>query len=258
MRRETPSEPLLTFPWGGRPLSLWRLLPALLFSSLVLTSLAVVFKIKAPPPAPSQPLSQSILILDPSNPVNHIVLNRAQDRSALILGPEAIDEISPGSPLSPVFRPSFTGYELKLKPPYVSRSFSDHPRLFQPGDLALPSKPPAALQPPPNAASSRLGPKNWQLMPELHGSLAARPLRSLPDLALIRPQDLAKLRFQIAIKPNGRPLMIIPLHSGAEDRDIVPALQTALSRMVFAPAEGDMNEWGQISFTWNSAPRASP
>jgi hypothetical protein len=258
MRRETPSEPLLTFPWNDRRLSLWRLLPTLLISVFILTLLAIVFKIKAPPPARSQPLSQSILILDPTNPVNQIVLNRAQDRSALILGPEAIDEISPGSPLLPVFRPSFTGYELKLKPPYVSRSSTDQPRLFQSGDLALPSNPPTAPPPPPDAASTRAGSKNWQLVPELHGTLARRPLRTLPDLATLRPQDLAKLRFQIAIKPNGRPLLIIPLHSGAEDREIVPALQTALSGMLFAPVEGSANEWGQISFAWTSAQPTSP
>ena len=258
MRRETPSDTTLTFPWGDRPLSLWRLLPPLLLCVLVLGLLAVVFKIKSPPPARHQHLSQSILVLDPANPVNQIVLNRAQDRSALILGSASIEDISPASPLLPVFRPSFNDYELKLKEPYVSRSSTDQPRLFQSSDLALPSSPTPSPSGPPDAASNRAGTKSWLLRPELHGSLANRPLRRNPDLSSLRPQDLAKMSFQIAVKPNGRVLLVIPLHSGTEDRAIVPALQASLAGMIFEPSASQMTEWGQISFEWKAAPATSP
>jgi len=258
MRREPPSDTTLTFPWGDRPLSLWRLLPAFLLCVLVLAGLAVIFKIKSPPPARTQHLSQSILILDPANPINQIVLNRARDRSALILDSDSLSDLTPGTNLLPVFRPSFSGYELTLKQPYVSRAATEQPRLFQPGDLALPSSPPPAPSPLPDAASTRAGAKNWRLKPELHGPIASRSLRTLPDLSSLRPQDLAKLRFQIAVKPNGLALLVLPLHSSTEDRDVVPALQSALAGMRFAPSPGSATEWGQISFTWAAAPPDGP
>jgi hypothetical protein len=220
--------------------------------------MALLFKTQPPAPQRTHHLSQSILLLDPANPINQIVLNRAQDRGALILGPEAIGDITAGTSLLPVFRPSFSGFQLQLKEAYVSRTSTDQPRLFQPSDLALPRQPnptPAPLPSlPPDAAATRAGAKNWLLQPEFHGSLTQRALRSPPDLASFRPQDLAKLRFQIAVKPNGRILLVVPLHSAPEDREIIPALLSALSSIRFEPRTGNSLEWGQVSFAWAEGP----
>jgi hypothetical protein len=53
MNPESPSGTALTFPWGDRPRSLWRLLPYTLICAAALTSLAFIFKSKTPAPTPS-------------------------------------------------------------------------------------------------------------------------------------------------------------------------------------------------------------
>jgi len=259
MNPESPSGTALTFPWGDRPRSLWRLLPYTLICAAALTSLAFIFKSKTPAPTPTHSISQSILLLDPANPINQTVLSHAQDKSLLVLSPDPIDESIARHPLLPVFKPSFSHFQVRLKEPYVSRPPTQQVRLFQPSDLALP--PASRTLPkgaPPTAASTRAGAKPWQLVAQFQGPIASRTVRTPPNLTALRPKDLARLRFQIAVKPDGRTLLVLPISSATEDREFLPALQSALSATRFEPKPDSSNEWGQITFAWTIAPNASP
>lgn len=259
MKSESPSSTELTFPWGDRPRSLWRLLPFAVFCAAILTSLAFIFKSKTPAPAPTHSVSQSILLLDPANPINQTVLSHAEDNSILFLSPDPIDESLTRHPLLPVFKPSFSQFQVRLKEPYVSRPITQQVRLFQSSDLALPpashTLPEGAL---PTAASTRAGDKSWRLLPQFQGPIASRTVHIPPNLTTLRPQDLAKLRFQIAVKPNGRTFLVIPISSATEDREILSALQIALSTTRFDPKPGSTNEWGQVSFVWTIDLNHSP
>ena len=254
MRRQNSTGSELTFRWAEKSPSYWRLLPALLVCIAILGLIALIFTTQSPAPQRVQHLSQSILLLDADNPINQIVLNRAQDRGALILGTEAIETLSADTSLLPVFRPSFSGFQLQLKEIDVNRPSIDQPRLFKPSDLALPARPSPPPVTLPDAASTRAGAKNWVLRTEFHDSLTRRGLRIPPDFSSLRPQDLARLRFHLAVKPDGRPLFVVPLHSAPEDRALIPALQSALSAIRFESKPGSALDWGQVSFHWVSAP----
>lgn len=259
MNSESPSGTNLTFPWGDRPRSLWRLLPYTLICTAALTSLAFIFKSKTPSPTPTHSISQSILLLDPADPITQTVLSHAQDESLLVLSPDPIDASIGRQPQLPVFRPSFSEFKVRLKEPYVSSTPTQQIRLFQPSDLALP--PASSTLPegaPPTAASTHAGAKPWQLEAQFQGPISARIIRTPPSLTTFRPKDLARLRFHIAVKPDGRTLLVVPISSATEDREILPALQSALSSTRFEPKPGSKNEWGQITFAWTISSNSSP
>jgi hypothetical protein len=258
MNSDAPRGSELTFRWGMRPRSIWRLSPYLLLCVATLASLAFIFKEKPASPTSNHRVSQAILLLDPSNPINQTLLNKAHDTSSLVLAPEPTDEWLSKRPIFPVFRTSFHQFRVRLKEPHITPPTTQQIRLFQPSDLALPpvsrSLPNGAL---PTASSTKAGAKPWLLTPQFHGSLASRTIQRPPELDSLRPQDLAKLRFQIAVKPDGRTLIVIPIHSATEDREILPTLQRALASTRFEGKPGTRNEWGQVSFSWTIDPSRS-
>ena len=241
-----PSHSDLTFRWNERQPSLWRLLPAFLVCVGVLALLPLLFRI-APPAAPHLPsLSQSILLLDPANPANQLILNRAHDKSSLVLRSDQPGDLPLSQPLLPVFRPSFAGFEMRLKDAYTVRDQPVRPRLFHPSDLALPALP----RPPPVAAASARKPQNWQLQLQLGGAGAQRALLTPPDLSGLTPKDLARLHFRLAVQPSGRVFLALPLDAASEDRDLLPLLQSALSRARFEPVDRPEIAWFSATFRW--------
>ena len=219
----------LTFFWQRRSLSLLRLLPALAASVLVLASFFVLIR-PAPPPPPVRTgnASRSILLLDPAAPANQTVLNHVRDRDALVLRPETAElSLLPQRPLLPEFQPIFEGFRMRLKSPEIKTASPGHPAIFQPFDLALPAAPPPPPPQnlPPTAASARAGARDWTLRTVRHPPLDARDLIAPPDLSSLRPHDLAKLSFRIALAPDGRVLTAAPRTSSQDDRELLPYLR---------------------------------
>ncbi len=242
----------LIFPWNTGTRSLWRLLLPLLVCLALLGIVAVVFKVAEPSPARGGPVSRSILLLDPGYPANQGVLNRALDRGVLLLGQEDAAEAPRDRALMPLFEPSFAGFDLRLKDPVAGPAVPPRYRLFQSDDLALPpmpAAPPARLPP--------AAPPSHKLEAVFHGDLAERRIIAPPALDHLRPRDLARLRFELGVQANGRVFVIIPLTASLEDRDLVPALQSALGQARFAPEPGGGVIWGETSFNWARA-AASP
>lgn len=238
----------LIFPWKPRPISAWRLLPPLLACLGVLALLALVFKVGEPAAAPrASQGSRGILLLDPANPISQGLLNRAMDRGVLLL--ESQEEgAAKDRDLMPLFEPSFAGFEVRLKDPVTTPAETPRYRLFQADDLALPPLPPAAAAPRPPVGAAR----SYRLAAVFRGDLASAALAAAPALSHLRPQDLARLRFQLGVQANGRVEVVIPLTSSLEDRDLLPALQSALTQTRFAPEPGAGLRWGEVSFLWQS------
>ena len=246
MNQGEPGPSDLTFRWQDRPPSVWRLLAAFLLCIGILALLPLLFRV-APPAVPRLPsLSQSILLLDGSSPANQLVLNRAHDRSSLILRPDQPEDLPLSQPLLPVFRPSFAGFEMRLKDAYAVRDKPVRPRLFQPSDLALPPLP----RPEPAKPATTHPPIKWQLHLNVGGPMAQRRLVVPPDLSGLMPKDLARLRFRLAVQPSGRVFLVMPLDAASEDRDLVPALQSALSRARFEATDAPEVAWLPASFHW--------
>jgi hypothetical protein len=249
MNSDEPPSNGLTFRWDDRSASAWRLLAAFCLCLGVLALLPILFRI-APPAAPRLPsLSQSVLLLDASSPANQLVLNRAHDKSSLILRADQPGDLPLSAPLLPVFRPSFAGFEMRLKDPYAARDQPVRARLFQPTDLALPPLPPPPPLVPRTAAAAA-----WRLELSVNGALASRPLVVDPDLSAIKPKDLARLRFRLAVQPSGRVFLAMPIDASSEDRDLIPALQSALGRARFEPVGRPGVTWAPVGFRWVAQP----
>ncbi len=243
----------LIFPWKNSPTSIWRLLPPLLLCLIVLTAVTLVFKVAPPPSSRNVQGSRSLLLLNPDHPMNQSALNRALDHGALLLArPEALEDAGEEA-LLPLFKPSFAGFEPRLKEPVASPADTPRYRLFQPHDLALPPLPAPRLTAGPSAP-----PPAFHLQPVFHGALANLPLRMPPALNHLRPHDLARMRFEMGVLASGQTLIASPLTSGQEDRDLVPALQAALNQTRFAPHAGPEVKWGEVSFIWKRAPDSNP
>jgi hypothetical protein len=255
MKREIdPSTSGLLFRWNDRPASFWRLLPYLAVCLAVLAGFFILFKISYPISDRTPRSAQGILMLDPDQPAHQYVLNRAYDRSALFLKSEAAaDSLQGGTTLLPLFRPSFQAYEMQLKEPSQPEPVVTSQRLFQPTDLALPkassfSRQPT-LPPPPRSAPS------FALQVRFAGALAGRPLLLPPDLTGLSPQELSRLRFHLTVNPRGRDILALPMSGTSEDRSLIPALQTALTRIRFAPLPQAGNQTDLATFVWQPQPR---
>ncbi len=239
----------LIFPWKARPVSFWRLLPGLLLCALVLGLLTLLFKVAVPRPAGSAALSasQAILLVNPDHPAAQGLLNRALDRSALLLGGEDSVLGADDRDLLPLFKPSFAGFEPRLKDPVNAPLSAPRQRLFAPEDLALPPLPAKASKP-----SQKPAPV-FSLEPVWHGALAGLTLAAPPALGHLQPRDLTRLRFEIGVDGTGRVAVAAPLAAGLEDRDLVPAIQSVLGQARFQ-RDGDSRVlWGEVTFAWKRA-----
>lgn len=242
----------LIFPWGDKPASYWRLLPYLALCIVVLAGFFILFKISYPISEPLPRTSQGILMLNPDLPAHQLVLNRAYDKSTLVLKPES--ELVPphDTPMLPLFRPSFQGYAMKLKDTAQQESALTLHRLFLPEDLALPSKSSfgQSIRFPPKPRESR----SVTLQVRFGGPLADRELDTPFHLTGVTPQDLPRLRFHLTVNSLGRVSLALPLSASAEDRLLVPAIQAALSQMRFVPRPGSANQNDLATFGWTSQP----
>lgn len=255
MKRETdPAATGLIFPWRNPPASIWRLLPYFIFCIGILAGLFLLFKISYPVTDPSPRLTQGLLMLDPDQPEHQVVLNRAYDQSALLLKSDTSFQTALNTPLLPLFRPSFQGYQMRLKETAQQETLVTAPRLFQPQDLALPavssfSRSTQAKAAPHTAAS-------FALHLRFSGPLADRRLLSPIQLPEVKPQDLSRLHFHLTVNASGRVILALPLNSSAEDRPLIPQLQAALSQVRFAPVSDAAHQIDVASFVWHrlSAP----
>jgi hypothetical protein len=233
-----PHEPLI-FAWQARDHSTWHLVAALLVLMGAMAGFFFVFRIVHPVTQRVATSPQRVISLDPHDPAALALIHRAQDRSFALLNED--ESAAPLESALLAFRPSFEGYELKLRELEPADDAVKQPSLFTPGRDVLPPVPRRVVQP---AAA----PPAATLRAVMSSTLAKRGLASLelPGIALTQP---TRVQFRVAVGSAGQVLTALPLGS-AEESGVMQQLQTAVQALRFEPSEVQRIEWGEVSFRW--------
>jgi hypothetical protein len=234
-----PERPL-TFDWHSHDRSLLRMAFSMLLTLVAIVGMFIVFRVVTPESRPVDVRPQRVLLLNPNVPAERALIHQAMDRSFGMLPSEPAVTEPPAGLVLPEFTPSFTGYELRLKPLPAGLNASARARPFALDMDLLPPLPPPSVKPPP-------APPSQVLRAALNGPAASRAQGTLliPDVPLA---DINRPRFQVAVGPLGRVLMALPL-SASDDVAINQKLHHFIMQLRFAPAETQV-EWAQVSFEW--------
>jgi hypothetical protein len=233
-----PHEPLI-FAWQARDHSTWHLVASLLVLMGAMAGFFFVFRIVHPVTQRLATSPQRVISLDPHDPAALALIHRAQDRSFALLNED--ESAAPLESALLAFRPSFEGYELKLRELEPADDAVKQPSLFTPGRDVLPPVPRRVMKP---AAA----PPAATLRAVMSSTLAKRGLASLelPGIALTQP---TRVQFRVAVGSAGQVLTALPLGS-AEESGVMQQLQTAVQALRFEPSEVQRIEWGEVSFRW--------
>lgn len=233
-----PHEPLI-FAWQARDHSSWHLVAALVVLMGAMAGFFFVFRIVHPVTQRVTTSPQRVISLDPHEPAALALIHRAQDRSFALLNED--ESAAPLESALLAFRPSFEGYELKLRELEPANDAVKQPSLFTPGRDVLPPVPRRVVKP---AAALPAA----TLRAVMSSTLAKRGLTSveLPGIALTQP---TRVQFRVAVGSAGQVLTALPLGS-AEESGVMQQLQTAVQALRFEPSEVQRIEWGEVSFRW--------
>ncbi len=233
-----PHEPLI-FAWQARDHSSWHLVVALVVLMGAMAGFFFVFRIVHPVTQRVTTSPQRVISLDPHEPAALALIHRAQDRSFALLNED--ESAAPLESALLAFRPSFEGYELKLRELEPANDAVKQPSLFTPGRDVLPPVPRRVVKP---AAALPAA----TLRAVMSSTLAKRGLTSveLPGIALTQP---TRVQFRVAVGSAGQVLTALPLGS-AEESGVMQQLQTAVQALRFEPSEVQRIEWGEVSFRW--------
>ena len=233
-----PHEPLI-FAWQARDHSTWHLVAALVVLLGAMAGFFFVFRIVHPVTQRVTTSPQRVISLDPHEPAALALIHRAQDRSFALLNED--ESAAPLESALLAFRPSFEGYELKLRELEPANDAVKQPSLFTPGRDVLPPVPRRVVKP---AAALPAA----TLRAVMSSTLAKRGLTSveLPGIALTQP---TRVQFRVAVGSAGQVLTALPLGS-AEESGVMQQLQTAVQALRFEPSEVQRIEWGEVSFRW--------
>lgn len=242
MSSKSHSQGPLIFAWGVRDHSTWHLVVALLALMGAMAGFFFIFRIVHPVTQRMPTTPQRVISLDPNDPAALALIHRAQDRSFALLSDES--SILPLENSLLAFRPSFEGYEIKLRelpPPAAS---TKEPRLFTAATDVLP--PVARRATPPATVPSKA-----KLRVVMSAALSKRQPTGteLPDIKLTQP---SRVQFRVAVGSLGQIVTALPL-STVEDLDVMKQLQEAVNGLRFEPSTVRRIEWGEISFRWEPA-----
>lgn len=237
--------PELLFDWHAHDRSLIRMGLALLITIAAWAGMFIVFRVVTPESRPVDVRPQRVMLLNPNVPAERALIHKAMDRSFGLV-PSDTDVITTVKGLKkPTFTPSYAQQQLRLKPLPGSLSASPQTRPFAQELDILPPLPAPLSEPP----AARPRPNQLHILVEGPASSRAPQPLLVKDVLLA---DTTRPRFQVAIGPDGRVLMALPL-STSDDPAINQKLHHAVTQLHFSPAEKDM-EWAQISFQWQEVP----
>lgn len=236
-------EPLI-FAWNARDHSLWHLIGALVLLMAAMAGFFFIFRIVHPVAQRLPATPYHVISLDPADPAALALIHRAQDRSFALLGDADMGTAAAQEEALLGFRPSFDGYQLKLREMTPAIPPARVPRLFTPGAGVLPplgrhATPPVVRTMPPAT-----------LQAVVSGSLAKRsPGKvTLPDIELTQPN---RVQFRVAVGSSGQIITALPL-GNAEDAGVMEQLHRAVCDLRFAPSDVKRIEWGEVSFHWEA------
>ncbi len=239
--KRTPEPDGLIFAWKTRSRSVMHLVFWGLTAMGILAAFLLIFRVIPPRGRQVMTSAQRLIYLDPADPSARHLINRARDRSALIIPSDELAASSAAAAKYPLFRPSFQSFEVRLKEPRSMSTDVTLPKIFSPNDPILP-----ALPPPTTAIAARVG--AVRLKWGFSGSLAGRAVQRPPVLDGITLLEPARMRVRVGVAANGRPAFVMPVSTG-DDPATVKSLLDALAAMRFAPGAEPM-QWDEASFTW--------
>jgi hypothetical protein len=243
----------LAFDWrGGGMASGWRLMPYFLGCVLVLLVLSFVVRTVEPEGGSLMQSSQTLLVLDWREPSHQALLLRAERYSSLPLHSFAMRGVGDEAALLPKFKPSFSGYEMKLKLPEVEMDSGemDFPRLFRAEDTALARLDlGGAADVPMRVRAAPAG--SYVLRAVLQGELDGRVLVRGGEVEMEAAWETDRNRFEVLVNDSGRVVMALPLLSDSgEQRSLVTAVQAEILSWRFAPVESGGLMQGELRFEW--------
>ncbi len=239
-RPSSQPPPQLLFTWKDPDSSFIRLFLAILATLVGLTLFFIVFRVAYPDTRPVVTRPEQIIVLNPEVPAELALIHRATDRSfALLPSDTPLPDANAALNAMPRFRPSYEGFQLRLHERSSEEGASTLPPLFALSNNVLPPLPAPDVTSPPVLKS------HLRLL--VAGEVASRqPLATvLNDMPLAEPM---KTRFQIAVNPEGRVVMAMPL-SHLEDDAVEEQLQRAVKSLRFGPAK-EAVQFGEVSFQW--------
>ena len=240
---------LLTFQWKDRDRSLIRLVGFSLVSFASATVFFMLFKVVYPQARHYSTAPQQVLMLNPAQAATRDILNRTRDENFLLLGSEvqAQPPVRDDGGLFPVFRPGFSGFEMKLMDLPGEPDRKSLPRVYSIKDMPLP--PPATVMKarPPAAGPPHARPPMLRVM--LRGDLSGRELLSEGAIKGGGLTDVSSLRFRLCVNHFGMVTFALPLDSIADAKQ-TRLLRKAVSSLRFKPVNSPDIQWGDASFSW--------
>ncbi len=244
----------LTFQWRDRDRPLTRLFFYLVVTIVGAGCFFMLFKVVYPQARHFSTAPQQVLFLDPSQPATRDIVNRTADDNFLLLSPDSdpsrMEASSRGS--FPVFKPGFSGFEMKLVDLPGVEDKRTLPRVFGIADMPLP--PVATVMKAKESAGGPAGRNASVLRVVLLGELRTRELATSRDIRGITPSEAMLPRFRLCVNETGRVTFALPLDSVA-DAKLMRLLQRRLTSLRFRPADEAGVQWGDASFVWESGKR---
>jgi hypothetical protein len=237
------------FDWAAaqdnpRRLALWIVVALALHAGAY-----ALFRINYPPPAPPRISEATLYVLPPSSPEAKRLAPFLAEADPALFAPERARGAGLPSPTAPPFQPSYATATLQLAPlperqTHVSPPL---PQDFGPVPVRENAAPAAALPPPARETQILFSP-----------ALQARaPKASTAAPFTARPGDqLAPMRFLLAISPEGRVLHVIPdtiatsKLTGSENQTLEDSAARRLMSLEFQPRAGGGVTWGTATYYW--------
>jgi hypothetical protein len=237
------------FDWAAaqdnpRRLALWILVALALHAGAY-----ALFRINYPAPTPPRISDATLYVLPPGSPeAKRLAPFLAGADPALFASERARGTALP-SPTAPPYQPSYMAATLQLAPlpERQTHVLPPLPQDFGPVPVRENAAPPTALPPPARETQILLSP-----------ALQARaPKASKAASFTARPGDqLAPMRFLVAISPEGRVLHVIPdtiatsKLTGSENQALEDSAARHLMSLEFQPRADGGVTWGTATFHW--------
>jgi len=237
------------FDWAAaqnnpRRLALWILVALALHAGAY-----ALFRINYPPPAPPRISEATLYVLPPGSPEAKRLAPFLAEADPALFAPERARGTALPSPTAPPFQPSYATATLQLAPlpERQTHVLPPLPRDFGPVPVRETAAPPATLPAP--AHETRI---------LFSTALEARaPTPPAATRFMARPGDqLAPMRFLLAVSPEGRVLHVFPdtistsKLAGSENQALEEAATRYLMTLEFQPRADGGVTWGTATFHW--------
>jgi hypothetical protein len=208
-----------------------------------------LFRINYPAPTPPRISEATLYVLPPGSPEARRLEPFLAGADPALFAPERARGTGLPSPTAPPYQPSYTTATLQLTPLPEHRShvLPPLPQDFGPVPVREDAAPSAALPAPARETQILFSP-----------ALEARAPKSpvMPHFSARPGDQLAPMRFLIAVSPEGRVLHVLSDNAapnklaGSENQALEDSASHHLMSLEFQPKAGGGLTWGTATFHW--------